>query len=477
MRERVAEGSAEEAAAEVADAPTAIRLPPGGTLDAARDARAPARRRQPRRRRDARARAGGDRDERHGSRLARRARGSPTSRCSSTNSTRSRPSSRSTAIYGPITTKAVNQFQAAHAAAEGERRRRRRHPGRGRRGADGGAGPRRDRPQAVQRSAATAFERRKFGHAYAFFTRAGELTDRPGDPVLARAGAAQARRPPRGGDRALRAVPRHRRRHPRRRRRGGARRAQDARGDRRRDRRHRDGQGHLQQGRRAVRDGRLRPRLRRVHEGRRARRPPGHRVLARAVAAQARRPPRGGDRALRAVPRHRRRRPARPTPSAALGRAPRTARPAATRTSTPRPPRASSTRAARCSRHGDYGHAYDEFTRASELADRPGILFSRAQALRKLGGREDEAIALYQQYIDLGEGSPPRGRASRCSSCCGRTAPPRAEGYSEPTTRSVPEPQPRRSLVAFRATRWAAVRREVPTVLPVPDVRYSERLF
>ena len=54
---------------------------------------------------------------------------------------------------------------------------------------------------------------------------------------------------------------------------------------------------------------------------------------------------------------------------------------------------------------GDYGHAYDEFTRASELADRPGILFSRAQALRKLGGREAEAMALYQQYIDLGEGS------------------------------------------------------------------------
>ncbi len=54
---------------------------------------------------------------------------------------------------------------------------------------------------------------------------------------------------------------------------------------------------------------------------------------------------------------------------------------------------------------GDYGHAYDEFTRASELADRPGILFSRAQALRRLGGREDEAMALYQQYIDLGEGT------------------------------------------------------------------------
>jgi tetratricopeptide (TPR) repeat protein len=54
---------------------------------------------------------------------------------------------------------------------------------------------------------------------------------------------------------------------------------------------------------------------------------------------------------------------------------------------------------------GDYAHAYDEFTRAGEVADRPGILFSRAQALRKLGGREEEAMALYQQYIDLGEGS------------------------------------------------------------------------
>jgi tetratricopeptide (TPR) repeat protein len=52
----------------------------------------------------------------------------------------------------------------------------------------------------------------------------------------------------------------------------------------------------------------------------------------------------------------------------------------------------------------DYAHAYDEFTRASEVSDRPGILFSRAQALRKLGGREDEAIALYEQYIAAGDG-------------------------------------------------------------------------
>ena len=52
---------------------------------------------------------------------------------------------------------------------------------------------------------------------------------------------------------------------------------------------------------------------------------------------------------------------------------------------------------------GDFGHAYDEFTRAWELTHRAGLLFSRAQALRRLGGRRDEAIALYQQYIASGQ--------------------------------------------------------------------------
>src|SRR4051812_4391428 len=56
-----------------------------------------------------------------------------------------------------------------------------------------------------------------------------------------------------------------------------------------------------------------------------------------------------------------------------------------------------------------FGHAYAYFTRAGELADRPGIVFSRAQALARAGaapagGREDEAAALYQQYVSTGEG-------------------------------------------------------------------------
>ena len=52
---------------------------------------------------------------------------------------------------------------------------------------------------------------------------------------------------------------------------------------------------------------------------------------------------------------------------------------------------------------GDFAHAYDEFTRAWELTQRPGLLFSRAQALRRLGGRREEAVDLYQEYIDSGE--------------------------------------------------------------------------
>jgi tetratricopeptide (TPR) repeat protein len=53
---------------------------------------------------------------------------------------------------------------------------------------------------------------------------------------------------------------------------------------------------------------------------------------------------------------------------------------------------------------GDYAHAYDEFQKAGELEPgHPALLFSEAQALRHLGGRRDEAIALFQAYLDSGE--------------------------------------------------------------------------
>ena len=52
---------------------------------------------------------------------------------------------------------------------------------------------------------------------------------------------------------------------------------------------------------------------------------------------------------------------------------------------------------------GDFAHAYDEFSRAWDLTQRPQLQFSMAQALRRLGGRREEAIDLYQAYIDSGE--------------------------------------------------------------------------
>lgn len=54
---------------------------------------------------------------------------------------------------------------------------------------------------------------------------------------------------------------------------------------------------------------------------------------------------------------------------------------------------------------GQYAHAYDEFTKGDEALHRPGFTFSRAQSLRKLGGRREDAIALYEQYLAEGDGS------------------------------------------------------------------------
>ena len=51
-----------------------------------------------------------------------------------------------------------------------------------------------------------------------------------------------------------------------------------------------------------------------------------------------------------------------------------------------------------------YGHAYAFMTRAADYADLPEITFSRAQSLRMLGGRREEAIALYEAYLASGHG-------------------------------------------------------------------------
>lgn len=48
---------------------------------------------------------------------------------------------------------------------------------------------------------------------------------------------------------------------------------------------------------------------------------------------------------------------------------------------------------------GDYAHAYDFFTRSDEIEHHPETAFSRAQCLRDLGGRDDEAVKLFEQYL------------------------------------------------------------------------------
>lgn len=48
---------------------------------------------------------------------------------------------------------------------------------------------------------------------------------------------------------------------------------------------------------------------------------------------------------------------------------------------------------------GDYIRAYDEFSKAHEITGDPALLFNRAQALRLVGGRREEAITLYEQFL------------------------------------------------------------------------------
>ena len=51
---------------------------------------------------------------------------------------------------------------------------------------------------------------------------------------------------------------------------------------------------------------------------------------------------------------------------------------------------------------GRFADAFDAFCLSYELYPHPDILFSAAQALRRLGGRSAEAIALYEKYLETG---------------------------------------------------------------------------
>jgi tetratricopeptide (TPR) repeat protein len=57
-------------------------------------------------------------------------------------------------------------------------------------------------------------------------------------------------------------------------------------------------------------------------------------------------------------------------------------------------------------RKREWGRASDYFGQASGIIDSPDLLFNRAQALRKMGGRSEDAIALYERYL----ASNPQGR-------------------------------------------------------------------
>ena len=308
-------------------------------------------------------------------------------------------------IYGPITTKAVKEFQAAHAPLK----------------ASGVAEA--DTQAAVPAEALTeeqdpveigrklfalgakAFDRHKFGHAYAFFTRAGELTDRPGI-LFSRAQSLRKL-----GGRREEAIALYEQYLAT----GAGTRDADAKaallelktpeatGDADVDTA--TAKGIFNKGGALFEAHDYAHAYDEFTKARRARRPPRDPVLARPVAAQARRSPRGGDRPLRAVPRPRAAAPATPTPAP---RWPQLRTPEATGDETVDTadrqghlqPGRRALRGRRLRPRLRRVHARERAHRppGDPLLARPGA----AQAGRPRGGGD---LALYQQYIDLGEGT------------------------------------------------------------------------
>lgn len=61
-------------------------------------------------------------------------------------------------------------------------------------------------------------------------------------------------------------------------------------------------------------------------------------------------------------------------------------------------------KAAAAYQKGEFMVAADQFAMADKLVHKPELAFSRAQALRKAGGHREEAIALFQSYVDEAPG-------------------------------------------------------------------------
>lgn len=109
----------------------------------------------------------------------------------------------------------------------------------------------------------------------------------------------------------------------------------------------------------------------------------------------------------------------------------------------------------------DFGHAYDFFMRAGERVDRPGIVFSRAQALRRLGGRRKEAIALYEQYLASGDPARKHDTEKIPPSCAGlprpETRPPTGMRRGSSSTAGL-RTTPRAATGTHTTTSWPRTR-------------------
>ena len=302
------------------------------------------------------------------------------------------------AIYGPITTGAVREFQAAHPPLKATGV------------ADAGTQAAIEEAKAEEQDqtdiarklfalGGKAYEKGKYGHAYAFFTRAHELAPRP-QLTFSRAQALR-----RLGGRREEAIALYEEYlatdNPARKADAESALAElRSLADGRRDRRHRDRQGRTST-RAPGCTSRATSRTPTTSSRWPASSPRGRRCCSHAPrrcvasAAAARRRSRSTSSTSRATSPRARATPRRRSPSSAPRRR-------ATRPPTPTTGKAHFNKGAGQYEQGNFAQAYDQFTMAGELAPRSSLLFSRAQALRRLGGREAEAMELYAAYIEAG---------------------------------------------------------------------------
>jgi tetratricopeptide (TPR) repeat protein len=119
----------------------------------------------------------------------------------------------------------------------------------------------------------------------------------------------------------------------------------------------------------------------------------------------------------------------------------------------------------------DYAHAYEAFTRTERLVELPELIFNRAQALHELGGHEEEAIALYKQYLATGN---PKRRDDAEHWLAELEARPTGEHEADAATAErryrVGEAAFKAGRYGFAASEFDAARRFVT----IPEIAFSE---